>query len=140
MSLPILVAIVAIGIALTVAAVHLTGGSKVSSIRDDAHARQLFLADFPNEQPGPANLTADRHSAFMALPGDRMAIVQSFGDGFFTRIVSRGDIASVRVREPGTLSLRFRDFTWTGGHFHFDRMAKAAAIGAALGAKGTEAA
>lgn len=140
MSLPILVAIVAVGIALTVAAVHLTGGSKVSSIRDDAHARKLLLADFPNEQPGPATLTADRHSAFMALPADRMAIVQSFGDGFFTRIVSRGDIASVRVREPGTLTLRFRDFTWTGGHFHFDRMATAAALGAALGAKGTEAA
>ena len=140
MSLPILVVLVAVGIALTVAAVHFTGGSKPSSIRDDAHARQLFLADFPNEQPGPASLTTDRHSAFMTLAGDRMAIVQSFGDGFFTRIVSRGDIASVRVREPGTLSLRFRDFTWTGGHFHFDRMATAAAVGAALGAKGTEAA
>ena len=140
MSLPILVAIVAVGIALTVAAVHFTGGSKMASIRDDAHARQLFLADFPNEQPALASLTADRHSAFMALPGGRTAIVQSFGDGFFTRIVSAADVASARVREPGTLSIRFRDFTWTGGHFHFDRMATAAAVGAALGAKGTEAA
>ncbi|MGB6119450.1 MAG: hypothetical protein WBF87_14640 [Mesorhizobium sp.] len=128
MSLPILVAIVAFGIALTVAAVHFTGGSKIATVKDDAHARTLFLADYPNEKPGATSLTADRQSAFMALPGDRLAIVQSFGDGFFTRIVTAGDVASIRLREPATVSIRFRDFTWTGGHFHFDDASKARAI------------
>lgn len=120
MSLPILVALVAVGISLTVAAVHFTGGSTVSSIRDGGHALALFAADFPDEQPVEPVLTRDRHSAFMALPEGRIGIVQSFGDGFFTRIVSPADIAQARLREPATIFIRFRDFTWTGGNFTFD--------------------
>lgn len=119
MSLPILVAIVVVGIALTVAAVHFTGGSKVSTIADTEHARQLFFADHPDAQPGKVEITVDRHSAFLELPGKRIGIIQSFGDGFFTRVISSGDIAQIRLREPATLSIRFRDFSWTGGHFTF---------------------
>lgn len=119
MSLPILVVLVVVGITLTIAAVHFTGGSKVSIIRDGEHARRLFLADFPDEQPGRAVLTANSQSAFMQLSGGRTAIVQSFGDGFFTRIVAPSDIAQLGLREPATVSIRFKDFTWTGGHFTF---------------------
>lgn len=133
MSLPILVALVVIGIAVAVAAVHFTGGSKIATIRDSSHARDLFGADFPDEQTGEATLTSDRHSAFMSLPGGRVAIVQSFGDGFFTRAISASDIASITVREPATISIRFKDFTWTGGHFHFDHADTARAIGERLG-------
>lgn len=132
MSLPILVALVVIGITAAVAAVHFSGGSRIAAIRDSAHARDLFVTDFPDEQTGEASLTSDRHSAFMALPGGRIAIVQSFGDGYFTRAVSPGDIASIAVRDPATVSIRFRDFTWTGGHFHFDNADTARAIGALL--------
>lgn len=63
MSLPILVALVTVGIALAVLSVHLTGGSKRSSIADADHAARLLLADFPNERPGPALLTVDGQSA-----------------------------------------------------------------------------
>lgn len=133
MSLPILVALVVIGITAAVVAVHFTGGSKVSTIRDADHARDLFAADFPDEHTGEATLTTDRHSAFMSLANNRIAIVQSFGDGFFTRTVSASDVASVRLRDPATISIRFRDFTWTGGHFHFDHAETARAIGALLG-------
>jgi hypothetical protein len=132
MSLPILVAIVAIGIALTVAAVHFTGGSRIAAIDDAAHARALFLTDFPEERPEEPRLTSDRRSAFMGLPGGRVAIVQSFGDGFFTRIVSRTDIAAIRLRDPGIVSIRFKDFTWTGGHFTFADQSGAAAVHTAL--------
>jgi len=132
MSLPILVVFVAIGIALTVAAVHFTGGSKSASISDDEHARQIFFADFPDERPGNVDLTLDRHSAFMPLKGGRTGIVQSLGDGFFTRIVSSADIATVRVREPAIVSIRFRDFTWTGGNFAFADRDTATRIYAAL--------
>lgn len=133
MSLPVLVALVVIGITVGVLAVHFTGGSKVSAIRDSAHARELFALDFPDESTGDATLTSDHHSAFMSLPGGRVAIVQSFGDGFFTRTVTSGDIASIKLREPATISIRFKDFTWTGGHFHFDQADTARAIGALLG-------
>lgn len=132
MSLPLLVAIVVVGITLTIAAVHFTGGSKLSVIADTDHARRLLLADFPNEQPGRVELTANRHSAFLSLPGARIGIVQSFGDGFFTRIVSARDVATLRLREPATVSIRFKDFTWTGGHFSFSSPNAASAVAAAL--------
>lgn len=119
MSLPLLVAIVVIGISVGVLAVHFTGGSKIATLVDGEHAARLLLADFPKEKPGKAHLTEDRQSAFMTLPNGRVGIVQAFGDGFFTRIITAGDIASLRLRDPATLSVRFRDFTWTGGHFHF---------------------
>ncbi len=132
MSLPILVAIVAIGISLTVAAVHFTGGSRPALVADADHARQIFLGDFPDERPSAATLTTDGRSAFLALTGGRMGIVQSFGDGFFTRIASPGDVASVQLREPATVSIRFRDFTWTGGRFAFAEVRAAEAIVSAL--------
>ncbi|MGE0283349.1 MAG: hypothetical protein AB7P20_22390 [Rhizobiaceae bacterium] len=132
MSLPILVAIVVVGIALTVAAVHFTGGSKVSIVADTEHARQLFFADHPDAQPGKVEITVDRRSAFLELPDKRIGIIQSFGDGFFTRIVSRSDIAQIKLREPATLSIRFRDFSWTGGHFTFSASSIARSLHAAL--------
>ena len=119
MSLPILVAIVAIGIALTVAAVHFTGGSRTALIDGAEMARRLFAADYPGEATNEVAITIDRHSAFLPLSGGRMGIVQSFGDGFFTRIATAKDVAQLRVRAPATVSIRFRDFTWTGGHFSF---------------------
>jgi hypothetical protein len=131
-SLPILVAIVVFGIALTVAAVHFTGGSKVATVADAEHARQLFFADHPDAQPSRVEITVDRHSAFLELPGGRIGIIQSFGDGFFTRIVSSSDIARIRLREPATLSIRFRDFSWTGGHFTFAAESMARSFHAAL--------
>lgn len=133
MSLPILVALVVVGITVAVLAVHFTGGSKIAAIRDSNHARELFAADFPEERTGEATLTTDRHSAFMTLPDDRVAIVQSFGDGFFTRAVSASDIATITVREPAIVVVRFKDFTWTGGNFHFDHADSAHAIVALLG-------
>lgn len=133
MSLPVLVALVVVGIALVVAAVHLTGGSKLATVSGDDHARRLFGQDFPEEVPGKVAITSDRMSAFLELPGGRTGIVQSFGDGYFTRIALPKDVAAVTLRPPGTVSIRFRDFTWTGGHFIFADASAAREIVAALG-------
>lgn len=132
MSLPLLVAIVVIGISLAVAAVHFTGGSKVAQIADADDARRIFALDFPDERPHAAEITSDRQSAFLSLPGGRTGIVQSFGDGYFTRIATPADVAALNLRAPATLSVRFRDFTWTGGHFSFADAAVAAAVARAL--------
>jgi hypothetical protein len=132
LSLPVLVALVAVGIALTVAAVHFTGGSRTAEIADAEHARQLFFADFPDERPGNTVVTTDGKSAFLTLSSGRSGIVQSFGDGFFTRIVSAKDVAAMSVREPGIMTIRFRDFTWTGGHFRFPDMDTAQTVAALL--------
>lgn len=132
MSLPILVAMVVVGITAAVLAVHFTGGSRKATIVDADHAARLFNADFPNERPAAARLTNEAQSAFMDLTGGRIGIVQAFGDGYFTRIVTPADVASVQVRDPAILSVRFRDFTWTGGHFHFAERADADALAASL--------
>ncbi|MGO4833287.1 hypothetical protein AB4144_13525 [Rhizobiaceae sp. 2RAB30] len=135
MSLPVLVALVVVGIALVVVAVHLTGGSKIATILGDDHARQLLREDFPDELPGKVAITGDRMSAFLELPGGRTGIVQSFGDGYFTRIATPKDVAAATLRPPATVTIRFRDFTWTGGHFIFADENVARAIAATLGGR-----
>lgn len=132
MSLPILVAIVVAGISLVVAAVHWTGGSSVATIADADHARRLFGADFPDETPEGVAITNDRQSAFLALPEGRTGIVQSFGDGYVTRIAAARDVAAITLRPPATVSIRFRDFTWTGGHFAFAEAGAATEVAARL--------
>lgn len=119
MSLPFLVAIVAIGITVTVAAVHFTGGGRRATIADAEQARRTFLLDFPTEQTGEVMVTKDLTSAFLTLQDGRTGIVHSLGDGFLTRVLSAGDVASVEVLEPVTVSMRLHDFTWAGGRFVF---------------------
>ncbi len=41
------------------------------------------------------------------------------GDGYFTRIFSRADVGRAAFNEPSTVTVRFRDFTLTGGNFTF---------------------
>lgn len=132
MSLPVLVALVLVGISLVVATVHFTGGSKIADIVDEGHARGIFALDFPDHHPAEVLIAADRHSAFLLLGSGRLGMVQSFGDGFFTRVVGAEDVAAVGLRAPGAISIRFRDFTWTGGHFRFDEERDAARIAAVL--------
>lgn len=132
MSLPILVAMVALGISLTVAAVHFTGGSRRATIADAAQAGRIFSLDFPDETIGAVTITSDRLTAFLGLVGGRTGIVQVFGDGFLTRIVSPGDVAVVDLPEPVTVFLRLRDFTWSGGRFVFADDAAAASVAVAL--------
>jgi len=50
MSLPVLVAIVVLGIALSVAAVHFTGGSKTATLIDPDQASRRFAEDFPKDR------------------------------------------------------------------------------------------
>lgn len=119
MSLPILVAMVAVGISLTVLAVHLTGGSRPASIEDAAHARRIFALDHPEARIGAVRLTADGRSAFLGLDDGGTGIVHVFGDCFLTRIVRPADMMFVASGDPAALTLAFRDFTWRGGTFAF---------------------
>jgi hypothetical protein len=132
-SLPLLVIIVTVGIAATVIAVHLTGGSRRAKLSDIDQALSAFAADFPDLKVGNSVMTENGESAFLTLADGRTGIVQSFGDGFFTRVVSPTDIAEIRLREPAIMSIRFKDFTWTGGHFVFADPATAKATAARLG-------
>lgn len=133
MSLPMLVAIVVFGIALSVLAVHLTGGSKTATLASADQARTRFAEDYPDEPAGTVRLTVDGRTAFLDLRQGRTGIVHSVGDCFLTRIVTSGDVVALNADDAGTISLRLADFTWKGGRFAFADKADAGAIAAALG-------
>lgn len=132
MSLPVLVAIVVVGISLCVAAVHFTGGSKWATFAGVDDALRHFHQDFPDESVRKVRLTADRRTAFMELDAGRTGIVQTFGDGFLTRIVTAPEVVSAALAGPDAVSIRFRDFTWTGGRFAFADAHDASAVLQAL--------
>jgi len=131
MSLPVLVVLVVFGIALSVAAVHFTGGTTTATLADADQALARFAEDFPDEKPGTVRLTADDHAAFLELGPQRCGIVQSIGDCFLTRIVTPHDILAL-AREGNVVSLRLSDFTWKGGSFSFADELAARAVAAAL--------
>jgi hypothetical protein len=131
MSLPVLVILVVVGIALSVAAVHFTGGTTTATLANADQALARFAEDFPDEKPGAVWLTADRHSAFLELAPQRCAIVQSIGDCFLTRIVTPHDIQAL-ASEGNVVSFKLDDFTWKGGRFAFADEAGALAVAAAL--------
>ena len=54
MSLPVLVALVVVGIALSVAAVHFTGGTTIATLANADQALARFAEDFPDEKPSAA--------------------------------------------------------------------------------------
>lgn len=128
MSLPILVAMVVIGITAAVLAVHLTGGSVKAKLARPDEARNRFAEDFPEEAVLAIHLTSDAETAFLELGDERMGIVQVFGDKFLTRIVSYKDIAGIATPGQAVVSIRLRDFTWGGGEFSFDDEDAASAV------------
>jgi hypothetical protein len=136
MGLPLLVAIVVVGITMTVLAVHFTGGSKRAALAGEDHAREIFRAEHPDLLTGTVAVTKDGQSAFLALPGDAIGVVHVLGDGYLTRIFSRKDVGRAAFAEPATVSIRFRDFTWTGGHFTFADATAAKWLAAALAPAG----
>ncbi|TPJ80227.1 hypothetical protein [Mesorhizobium sp. B2-6-2] len=131
MSLSVLVVLVVFGIALSVAAVHFTGGTTTATLAGADHALARFAEDFPDERPRTVRLTADNHAAFLDLAPQRCGIVRSIGDCFLTRIVTPRDILAL-TREGNVASLRLNDFTWKGGNFVFADEADALAVAAAL--------
>ena len=131
MSLPVLIAIVAIGIALAVAAVHFTGGSRQASISSGDEALQRFLLDFPGEKAEAVRVTSDGTAAFISLYGSGAGIVGVIGDKFLTRIDSARDIKGLKLA-GNSVSIRLRDITWPGGDFVFADPAEAREVAEAL--------
>jgi len=131
MSLPVLVALVAVGITLTVLAVHWTGGSRLAVIADEAQARARFADDHPDDRVEAVHITADMADAFLLLADGRVGIVHRVGDMFLTRIVSAADDLRP-VMKGVSLELAFDDFTWRGGTFVFNSEASARQVGQAL--------
>ncbi|BCG72960.1 hypothetical protein MesoLj113a_41180 [Mesorhizobium sp. 113-1-2] len=139
MSLPVLVAIVVLGITLSVAAVHFTGGSKTATLANTDQAVRRFAEDFPDELAGAIHLTADAKTAFLELGRGRIGIVHSIGDCFLTRIVTAADVSVSNSDETNTILVRLTDFTWKGGRFRFANAGDAQALLNALEARQSDA-
>ncbi|WP_366014873.1 hypothetical protein [Mesorhizobium sp.] len=123
-----LVAIVVFGIALSVAAVHFTGGSRKARLADAQQARDRFAQDYPDEQATSVRLTSDGQTAFLELGRGCLGIVQAIGDCFLTRLVTGDDVAVLAAADAHAITLRLADFTWKGGHFTFADAADAKSI------------
>ncbi|WP_333474466.1 hypothetical protein [Mesorhizobium qingshengii] len=128
-----LVAIVALGIALSVAAVHFTGGSKTAALAGPDQALSRFAEDFPDETAVTVRLTADAKTAFLDLGRGRIGIVHGIGDCFLTRIVTPRDVTALTAGDANTVSFQLADFTWKGGRFSFADAVDAQALLNALG-------
>jgi len=135
MSLPVLVAIVVLGIALSVAAVHFTGGSRTATLANPDQALHRFTEDFPDEVATTVRLTADDRTAFLDIGQGRIGIVHCIGDCFLTRIVTAADVVVSNSDEANTIRMRLTDFTWKGGRFRFANAGDAQALLNALDAR-----
>ncbi|HEV2506832.1 MAG TPA: hypothetical protein VGV39_27420 [Mesorhizobium sp.] len=131
-SLPVLVMMVVVGISMAVAAVHFTGGSRVTQLIDAGQALDRFAEDFPDLKPEAVQLTENGDTAFIELGDGRTGIVHAIGDRFLTRIVTPAEIEFAGLDDGNFLTLRFKDFTWRGGRFAFADATTADAVFKAL--------
>ena len=135
MSLPLLVAMVLVGISAIVLAIHLTGGTRRAVLDGAEEAARRFAEDFPEEPVAAVRLTASGAAAFLELAHGRIGLVQSFGDRFLTRVVAPADVIACRRIGNETLSLRLADFTLSGGIYTFSDPRDADAVTARLDAE-----
>jgi hypothetical protein len=127
MSLWILVAMVAVGITAIVAAVHLSGYTRLATLADERAAIARFSLDFPDERVLAAVIAASGHSGFLQLERGRVGVVQAIGNRFLTRLVN-GSGVTIEHTAPERLRIRVADFTWPGGEFAFDSAAAAGSV------------
>lgn len=111
MSLPVLAILVIAGVALVVAAVHLSGGGARAVLASEAQALARFREDYPEASPEIILLTDDGLAAVLKL-GVESGLVASFGDKFLTRWLAQGE-ASCR-RNGSTLIIGLQDYSWRG--------------------------
>lgn len=108
MPLHVLGALVVGGITLVVLLVHLFGGSRGARFETEAAARDALLADYPEADPGAAEMLDDGRGAVFAA-GRGAGLALAFGAGRLTRLFAPGDLTRVEDRVDG-LRLHTADF------------------------------
>jgi ferric-dicitrate binding protein FerR (iron transport regulator) len=120
-SLPVLVVVVAIGIAMVVLAVHLTGGSVPAEFGDADQAAKRFAVDFPEAEVRRAFVSRDRRDVVLELADGHVGLVHAIGKMALTRFVAAGEMAAhVSGDDPRKVDLDTGDFTWPRAHFEFE--------------------
>lgn len=108
MPLEILGALVVFGIGGVVLLIHLLRMSRPTAFGDDAEARRVFAADYP-EPVIRALILAEDGRAVVLETDHGPGLLTAFGNGRFTRLFSRGDIRRVDDR-GGRLRVILDDF------------------------------
>lgn len=120
MPLPVLIAVVSVGIGLVVLVVHLTGGSRIAEIANENAALERFRIDFPEVEVTRCIISRDRRDAVLCLTDGHVGLVHAVGSKFLTRFVNRGEMAaSASAAEEGVVDLNTGDITWPRAHMHF---------------------
>lgn len=109
MPLPILGALVVLGIGGLVLLVHFLGGTKRPLYADDAAAEAALTSDYPHADIRQTLLADDRRAALFEL-AEGVGFAAPFGEGRLTRVLGPDDVKIVEDGPDG-LTIRLTDFT-----------------------------
>lgn len=109
MPLPILGALVVLGIGGLVLLVHFLGGSKRLRYADEAVAAAALLADYPHARIRQTVLADDQRAALFEL-AEGVGFAAPFGEGRLTRVLAPDDVTGVEDG-PNGLTIRLTDYT-----------------------------
>lgn len=109
MPLPVLGALVVLGIGGLVLLVHFLGGSKRPRYADAAAAETALTSDYPNATIRQTMLADDQRAALFEL-ADGVGFAAPFGEGRLTRVLGSGDVKQVDDGPDG-LTIRLTDYT-----------------------------
>jgi len=109
MPLPILGALVVLGIGGLVLLVHLLGGSKKLRYEDETAAAAALMADYPYVRIRQTVLADDQRAALFNL-ADGVGFAAPFGKGRLTRVLGPDDVSGVEDGPDG-LTIHLTDYT-----------------------------
>ncbi len=109
MPLPILGALVVLGIGGLVLLVHFLGGTKRLKYQDEAAAGAALRADYPYARIRQTVLADDQRAALFDL-ADGVGFAAPFGEGRLTRVLRPDDVSGVEDGPDG-LTIHLTDYT-----------------------------
>ena len=131
MPLQFLIPLIIIGLVLVIAAVHLSGGSAKAGTLDQATAKAKFLEDYHDDTVGHVIMDQHGSTAVLILENTTdIGLVRLIGQHSLTRRIPR-DKLHLYIKEDGTLTLKFKDFTLPAQEFNVSK-ASAELLGSAM--------
>jgi hypothetical protein len=133
--LPILVAVVGIGIAAIVIAVHLMGGTAVAEFTSSDEAIDRFRIDYPETNVVACHISRNRRDAVLELADGHVGLVHAIGSKYLTRSIRGGEMAA-RSTETGTVEIDTHDITWPRARMEFEDQETARGVAELIGSAG----
>lgn len=128
MSIGLLAVVVALGIALVVAVVHYTGGSKQKDVRDPGAAIVEFGLAYPGEAIRAVMMTADGMTSFFRLASGNTGYMQAMGHHFIARLIVPGSVDVRPLEEEPGFRLHFQESAIADSDYLFANAADAAEV------------